>query len=102
MALINPISAGQGLNPGAAPTTARDNSVASGLESLDNAVGRAVEVQQRLQEINQKRERFTAELLWQRTQRELEALHEEALRNAAPGATDFALGISETIDRHYE
>ena len=37
MALINPITAGQGLNPGAGPSTARDNSVASGLVSLGNA-----------------------------------------------------------------
>jgi hypothetical protein len=101
MAIINPITADRGLDPGAAPGTARDNSVPRGLERLGSAIGQAAEVQQRLQKIDEKRQRFTAELLWHRAQQELDAVRAEALINIVPGAGDFAAGLSRAMDTRY-
>jgi hypothetical protein len=101
MAIINPITADRGLDPGAAPSTARDNSVPRGLERLGSAIGQAADVQKRLQEINERRQRFTAELLWHRTQQELDAVRAEALIDIVPGAGDFAAGLSQAMDERY-
>jgi hypothetical protein len=101
VAVINPINAGQGLDPGAAPSTARDHSIAHGLSSVGDAIGHAAEVQQRLEEIQRKRDRFAAELLWQATQQGLEALRLVALKKVAPGAADFTAGLSEAMDTRY-
>jgi hypothetical protein len=101
MALIRPISAGQGLDPGAAPSTSRDSSVAHGLANAGSAIDQAAEMQQRLEEMERKRNRFAAELLWQGTQQGLEGLRLEALENVAPGAAEFTLSFSEAMDTRY-
>ncbi len=101
MVTINPIAGGRGLEVDVAPSTARDNSVPRSLENLGSAIGQAADVQQRLQKINEKRQRFTAELLWHRTQQELDAVRAEALINIVPGAGDFAAGLSRAMDERY-
>jgi hypothetical protein len=71
------------------------------MKGLGDQVGRTADALQRLTEMERKRTNFTAELLWQGTKQELDALRAEALVSIVPGAGDFAAGMSLAMDARY-
>lgn len=106
MVVIAPISAGQGLDVGSAPSTARDDSIGRGLRNLGSAVSQAGEAMGQLQlraiQQRQKVEEFEFEQRWQRTQLGLAAEYDQAKVNIEPSGLGFTEKVNASFMSQYD
>jgi hypothetical protein len=106
MALINPITAGQGLDPGGIPSTARDSGIERGLAQLAESIGHAGAVagEHELRLLKQKKQArdFSFEQQFLRGKQAREAAYAEMQANMDPTGLGFTELVQSTFNDQFD
>lgn len=106
MVRIDPITAGRGIDIGAAPSTARDESIGVGMRNLGNAIQGAGDVAMshalRLEQQRQKMLEFETEQAWRRTQLDIAARYDEAKQGIDPSGAGFTEAVNKEFIARYD
>lgn len=106
MATIAPIVASRGIDPGSAPSTARDDSIGDALRGVGRTIGNVGAdlgaIEQRQIKQQQAIENFQTEQEWNRTKLKIAADYDQAKLGIDPSGKGFAAGQNKAFIDQYD